>query len=388
MSIIVTPRSFFSAGQGVVAGDFNDISLNTTRRAWEVPGYASLVGFDEVGSSGLRPYADAFDGDVSALYARMRGIFTAGRGLEPSFSGLWSGVGPGIFGIWFDPDGPAPPPATGSNRMMWATCAAGDIAVTHDPAGSSRTRWDLITLVPENDTDMPTVSRDFKDATTGAITTETIVPGKKFTFTTHHIAGEETTGTPDMPLVPEGEYGVYGALVDSTGVTKVWDLTVPHGTLKIGTVLGREGMSTGGELQSVSWTVAQNTIGIKSVESTPGDLLLFPPAQLRGTPDGLLLGIQLRHKLFSGTTVKLCSFPLGDGSITDLVDLTSRVTRDGTVRSKALDLRGSAYDDRTPPIWMNGTNKKGAADSTVCLRIGASSSTDISYLYSVQWFTL
>lgn len=385
MSIIASIRTFFSPGEGITSDDLNAISLNTTRRAWEAPGYAYLTGFDEVSASGLRSYADAFDGDSSAMYARMRGVFTVGRGLEPSFTGLWSGVGSGFLGVWNDPSGPTPPPASGSNRMIWASVSGGDIAVTHSPASSGKTRWDLICVTPR-EVDAAMVTRDFKDATTGALTSETVVPGKGYTFDLNHIEGDEASSNPTVPSVPTGKYAVYAVMVGNTEITKAWDFTVPVGTLKSGIVLGREGSSFG----AAAWAPQDSNTGLASEVSVGGDALIFPPANVRGSVDGLLLGIKLSHRLYSGCSVFLSAFPTGaaGGLLVNLATLTASVTMDGTDRVKTLDFRGTPYSDQTQPIWLNGTNKKGASDYALCLRVTAPDTTNVSVIKHVQWYTL
>lgn len=387
MSIIASNRTFFSDGESIISEDLNAISVNMTRRAWDAPGYAQLVGFDEISPSGMRPYGDAFDGDSSAMYARKRGVFTVGRGLTPAFINFSSAAGSGFLGIWSDPSGPAPPPASGANRMIWASISGGDIGATHTPAAAGKTRWDLV-CVTVQEIDAATVTRDFKDATTGAETSESVVPGKGYTFATYVISGDESSGTADMPFISSGQYAVYGALVSNTAVIGVWDFAVPVGEVKHGVTLGREGMPFGSELSSPPWVVAQNQREMKSVTSAVGELLIFPPENVRGAPASLLLGIKIDHKLYAGNTVKLSCWPLSVGSMSDIVDLSSSITKDGSVRSKALDLRGAPYSERTPPIWMNGTNGKGATDSTLCLRINAQSDTNESRIYAVRWFYL
>lgn len=393
MSVIGSQRSIFgdetgADGRVITDTDLNAISVNATRRAWEAPGYAGLMGFDEISSSGVRSYSDAFDGDTSALYSRMRGVFTIGRGLEVSMASLGTSVGSGFLGIWRDPDGPTPPPSSGANRMYWVSVSDGDIAATHTAAASGKTRWDLVCVTP-SEVNASTVTRHFQDAITGDKSSQVVVPGRLPTITVSLTAGEESSGTPTLPEIPSGKYVVYAALVSDTAVTKVWDLTVPVGPLQDGVVMGAEGMFYGSEVAAPAWTPAQNLPYMKSVTSAAGDLIIFPPAHVKGAPDRRLMGVKISHKLYSGSTVKLTAFPTVPGaSASDLVDLSASITRDGTQRTKVLDLRGGPYDVQSQPYWLNGLSYKNAADYAICLRINAESPTNTSYIYAVRWFYL
>lgn len=391
MSVVGSQRSAFgdetgADGRALTDTDLNSIGVNATRRAWEVPGYAHLLGHDEISSSGAVDYSDVFAGTGSRLLDY--GVFTIGRGLEVSSSGLGTSVGAGFLGIWRDPDGPAPPPTSGDNRMYWVSVADGDIAVTHTAAASGKQRWDLVCVTP-SEVNGDSATRHFQDAVTGVVTSEVVVVGRKPTITVSVVSGtEDNPGSANMPYLVDlsGEHVVYAVLVSDTAVVSVYDFTVPVGTIKSGLVLGREGTSFG----AAAWAPQEDNLGIASEVSVGGDLLIFPPVSVRGSVDGLLLGIKIVHKLYSGCSVYISALPTGaaGGSLVNLVTLTASITMDGTDRSKMLDLRGIPASENTPPLWLNGTNKKGQTDYALCLRVTAASTTNVSVIRNVQWYTL
>lgn len=394
MSIIGSHRTVFgdesgTDGRALTDIDLNNVSVNMTRRAWEVPGYASLIGHGEIGSSAASDYSTVFAG--TSQRALKYGVFTIGRGLEVSSSGMGTSVGAGFLGIWDDPTGPAPPPASGANRMKWVSVADEDIAVTHVAAASGKTRWDLVCVTP-SEVNASTVARHFQDATTGARSSQSVVPARYPTVAVSVVSGDEDDpASTDMPYLTDldGEHVLYGVLVSDSAIVSVWDFTVPMGTLKDGVTLGCEGVPSGSEVASPAWEVAQNQPSMKSVPAAAGELLLFPPAHVRGSSSSLLLGVKITHKLYSGNTVKLSVYPTAaTGYIDDLTDISASITRDGSKRAKMLDLRGVPASENMRPLWMNGTAKKGAVDSMLCLRINAESPTNTSYLYEVRWFYL
>lgn len=367
--------------------DLNNISRGASRRAWEVPGYAHLLGHDEIGSSGMTDYSDVFAGTDSRLLNH--GVFTIGRGLEVSSSGLDTSVWAGFLGVWRDPDGPAPPPSSGDNRMYWVSVGDGDIAVTHTPAASGKTRWDLVCVTP-SEVNGDSATRHFQDAVTGDISSQTVVVGRKPTITVSVVSGDEDT-TANMPYLADldDEHVVYAVLVNDSAIVSVWDFTVPMGGVKDAVTLGCEGVPHGSEIVSPGWEVAQNQLSIKSVASAAGELLLFPPAHVRGSSSSLLLGVKIHHYLQAGSTVKFASYPTATGgSLSNIVDVSSRVTRDGTDRTKMLDMRGIPASENMQPLWLNGTGKKGSADSELCLRVSTGGSESVSYIYNVRWFYL
>lgn len=389
MSVIGSHRTSFgdesgTDGRVITDTDLNAISKNMTRRAWDIPGYAGLVGFDELSTTVVRSYADAFDIGAVPMYARIRGVYTFGRGLQVSMSGLGTSVASGMLGCYMDGATPSRPAASGDYKMHWVEVASGDIAYTHDVAASGKTRWDIITVALA-DVNASTVTRHFKDAVTGQVSSQAVVPARVTAMTATLTKGEESSGTPTMPSVAAGGHVVYAAKVSDTAVTDVWDFTLPVGVLKNSMTFGRDGISF-----STDWDFGALDFECSSKSGIGGTVHLFPPDGLRGDPAARIIGLQVYYALYSGFRVYLSKMEVESASASsDMCEITGLFTMDGNPHSTVIDLRSLPFlADTMAPIWANGTNKKGMSSATVAIKVTSPVTTDVGSIRSVRWFSL
>lgn len=389
MSVIGSQRTTFgdetgADGRVITDTDLNEISRNMTRRAWEFPGYAGLIGFDQVGSS----YTGAFEGLL--IYSRIRGVYTYGEGLKPTFSGLGSSIGAGFLGCYMDGDTPTRPAAYGACKMHWVAAADGDIAYTHDAAASGKTRWDLIT-VALSEVNASTVPRHFKDAVTGQVSSQAVIPARQTTMAATLTKGEESSGTPTMPSVPSGGHVLYAVKVSDSAIVDLWDFTLPVGNLRESIVLARTGITFRDE-----WVVeaaADGAFGMISSLPHQGDLFVLPPPELMGSRSTLILGASVHHSLASTCTVSLCRLAMqeSDQGHIDIIDISSSFQMDSTLRRTTLDFCGyPGINKDKPPIWACGMPRKGETNSTIALRFNsdAQGHSATSIVRSVKWLTL
>jgi len=371
-------------GRVITDTDLNEISRNMSRRAWEVPGYAGLVGFDELTTTAVRTYADAFSVGAVPMYSRIRGVYTFGRGLEVSMSSLGTSVGAGFLGCYMDGAMPSVPALSGAGKMHWVTIVPSDIAYTHDAAASGKTRWDLIT-VALSEINASTVTRHFKDAVSGQVSSQAVIPARQTTMAATLTKGEESSGTPTMPSVPAGGHVLYAAKVSDTAVTEVWDFTLPMGVLKNSLTFGRDGISF-----STDWDFGALDFECSSKSGIGGTVHLFPPEGLRGDPAARIIGLQVTYTLFSGFRVYLSKMEIESSSASsDMCEITSLFTIDEALHSTVIDLRSLPFlADTMAPIWANGLNRKGMSTSTVALKVTSPVTTDVGSIKSVRWFSL
>lgn len=389
MSTIGSHRTSFgdesgTDGRVLTDTDLNAISKNMTRRAWEIPGYAGLVGFDELSITVVRSYADAFDIGAVPMFARIRGVYTFGRGLQVSMSGLGTSVASGMLGCYMDGATPSRPDASGDYKMHWVEVASGDIAYTHDVAASGKTRWDIITVALA-DVNASTVTRHFKDAVTGQVSSQSVIPARATALTATLTKGEESSGNPTMPSVPAGGHVVYAAKVSDTAVTDAWDFTLPVGVLKNSMTFGRDGVSLASD-----WDFGALDFECSSKSGIGGTVHLFPPEGLRGDPAGRIIGLQVTYTLFTGFRVYLSKVEIeSDVASSDMCEITSLFTIDEALHSSVIDLRSLPFlADTMAPIWANGLNRKGMSTSTVALKVTSPVTTDVGSIKSVRWFSL
>lgn len=360
-------------GRALTDKDFNDISRNGSRRAWEVPGFADLMAFDllemEVAS---KSYGAMFMGDLSVLgySARKTGCFVRGGGLVPSKTLHTSNIAAGMLGVWNESGTLAPPLSNGDPQLLWAWTDALGTPFTHNTPASGYKRWDLITVRIEELDVAPGVSRDFQDATTGAYSSQTVTTAKRASVIFTLTEGTPTTGTPVVPGTPSGEHAVYAILVDGSygGILQQpLDLTIPAGPLKVGTTLPQiHGIYAGADWASNPLVQTGN---IASVHSGSSDELFVPaPPGLSGNPFAKLLGAAVVHQFEVGggaPTNGYCSLVrldvgVASSSFSQLYDLSTEMLVDGTRKRVFFDFRWAENTQPAPaPWWGNGTQTKG-----------------------------
>ena len=83
MTTIASQRTIFQDGEALTSSDLDAISQNCTRRAWEHPGYADLIGYDLFNAIVSTDYERILEASSGTSYARSLGVFTVGGGSSP-----------------------------------------------------------------------------------------------------------------------------------------------------------------------------------------------------------------------------------------------------------------------------------------------------------------
>ena len=387
-----TNRTIFADGESITSGDLNDISKNAIRRAWEVPGVADLVAFDQMPGT----YNDAFK-SATALDGRNYGVFTVGGGLCPTSSENTSSVGRGVIGIWTENDAVTLPSASGDGKVLWGVVDTTDgISVTHDNPATDLYRWDLIS-VSASEVDIATVTRDYKDSTSGAETSEDVVPAKKVQFAYTVTKGAEgAVGAVSVPSAPTGERYLYAAKIhygeSAASVVELHDFTIPTGKLRAFS-----------QMPVLSWWNVNDywgaSIGIggglTSIRSDASDIASFAqPDGILGNPECRILGLTVAYKFKTGTTIKLFTQKLdGATANAEVADITTSFNCNNAVHVAAIDLRGLPGSASVSPLWGSGrTTKVPLTDSkptVLYLRVAtAESGGDGSSIYGITWFAV
>jgi hypothetical protein len=388
-------RTIFGNGDGTLDGrivtdtDLNAISNNLTRRAWEVPGYADILAFDQMQAivNGDENYDDVFTSQSPYTpYGRIAGVFTRGCGLEPHNAGpLGARLGAGVIGIWSQNAGAQTPPAqNGIGNMLWAWVGSGG-GTSHDAATSGYGRWDLVTC-SLSEVDATPVTRDFKDGTTGDVSSQSVVTSKIVTLSTLLVTkgAQANDGSESKPAIPTGQYALYAVHVLSSSIDKILDMTIPIGMLKKSLV-----QATSGSFFPAQWNVGIGEI-VTTGSATGRTVLLYPPEIVSGNGEAKILGFRIAYNLAAGSTLKIGQMA-GDGftAWVDLDDLTGQVNCDGTKRSAMVDLRGPLASNYYGPYWGQGERTKGnmPLSTSIALRVTAADGAT-SYVYSVEWYTV
>jgi hypothetical protein len=159
-------------------------------------------------------------------------VYTLGGGIL-SKSGLVMTGGNGLIAWRANGAG-----TTGDDSLLIPYYLKSDINVTLTTADPTNPRWDLIEMkldFVDNDA-ADNVTRDFKDATTGVITSTTVVKKRKPKITVTLKTGTPA-GSPTIPSVDSGYSALYAlkVLAAGTSVTddNVIDYRLPAGHRKI-----------------------------------------------------------------------------------------------------------------------------------------------------------
>lgn len=362
-------RTIFSDGEGLTSGDLTDISKNAIRRAWEIPGVADLVAFDLLDAT----YNGAMV-SATALKGRNTGVFTVGGGLCPGYASNNTGIDRGVIGIWTESTAVSLPGASGDGKMLWGlvdTATAG-LAVAHDNPATELYRWDLIS-VSASEIDIATVTRDYKDATTGAETSEDVVPAKNVQFAYTVTKGTEgAVGAVTVPALPAGERYLYAAKLfhgsSIASVVELRDYTIPLGKLQTVAQAPSHALDApaGIDFDDI-WSFGSDGSLYALSDTVVGTAAFSPPPQAC-RPDARILGFTLAYEINNSTgdgdvaTFKLMRRTM-DGATVDVevTDLTSRLTYDGSKQRVFIDLRGIPADPGgaiVQPLWGNGKTAK------------------------------
>lgn len=385
-------RTIFGNGDGSSDGrvltdtDLNAISNNCTRRAWEVPGFSDILALDQMQEivNGSDDYDSIFSpASPYTPFGRIAGVFTSGGGLSPRASGPRGvALGSGMLGAWTQPGGAQTPPAqNGEGSMLWAWIAGGG-GTSHAATTAGYKRWDLVTCGVSEVSAAP-VTRNFKDATTGARSSQSVVASKIVTISSLQIqAGEERNdGFETAGFTPAGQHWLYAVRVSGTFIDLIIDMTIPIGLLRKSLVLATHGMYFTGE-----WVPATGQLTTQG-SATGRTVWILPPPGVAGNGDTRILGCRLQHALAAGSTVKVAAVNVGGVGNADRETIT--ITADGTSRSEVIDFRRFQGGGVYGPYWGGGSYCKGILplSTSIALKITAADSAT-SIVHSVEWYTV
>lgn len=379
MGLVNSVTRLFNDGEGVVFSDINDIVLGASQRAWEWPGYANMLA-EAVASSSA--YSLTFQTGPNSNTA-----YSLGGGPELSFSGLNLTIGNGFLGTYVQPLGVLNgPPDALLPRMRWVYLTSTQ-TFTLSTAPSGKKRFDYLTIAIA-DAAANAVSRDYKDATTGALSTTAVNKDQRLTGSFTVTTGSPATpvaGTAPVTPSPAG-YVVALVLVNDTAIEAVYDCMMPLG--RAHTSLGVPNKTNIYATGTTVLTVPEGPINI----GTTGTFYLTPP-DFAGDPTARLLGLEVKYAFGTGTTAKLSALePTGVSLLApvDLVDITSKFTLDGSDHTALIDMRGYPWTAGTATfyqsLWASGqTFKRGQLTGfgkTIALTCATTGGMNV---YWVKW---
>lgn len=358
----------FNDGEGLTHGDLNNIIVGATQRAWDIPGYADLI--PQAAVHAAQNYDGVFDSGVDISTT----VFCKGGGPGLFATGGFDlNVGAGIFGVF----AANTPPTVLDTKMRWTTMSPG-VALTFTAAPSGQKRYDVVTLGVVDGTG-GSETRDFKDATTGALSSTSVSKRNQLVGTLGIFNG--TAGvTPSVPN-PSGLRVVALVLVNDTAIETVWDCTQPFGpAITAMSIPGRDFMQVDG------WT--EGAYGSISVSALSRTCVLFPP-MLAGDPSAKVIGVELKTTLSTGFTAELVAHNYGYSTYTSLDTITSLITS-GTEQTSKIDVRGypSNVSAVRGPYWASGDRVKrgqlNSAGRSIGIRLTSNSAGGT--VYWVKWY--
>lgn len=368
MALVSSKVFLFNDGEPLLYGDLNGIVNGASQRAWEWPGYSDALAHAPCVTTGDGAAYETLFNNATDMNTM---VFCRGAGGQLRWmGGFVMSVGSGFLGIY----SANVPPTILSPSMRWIYSTG--TSITHAAAPGGQKRYDVITLAIPEAADTPT-SRDFKDGSTGAISTTT--PNKRMSCVGTLTI---TPGTPNAsPTVPAVAGNVVAlVLVNDTSVEQFWDCTQPFGPSV--SVVGIPSISS---VHVAQW-VADPATGELTSNVTNSAAYLFPPT-FAGDPTAKLVGIDIEAAGSGSSTYDLVSFYAG--SVLQRVALTSLVTIDGSIHNNRIDMRGypKFTSDTRGPIWANGERWKagGMAGNSrlLALKIACGVGTDV--IRSVRW---
>jgi hypothetical protein len=411
MSITSTERTYFgdetgADGRAITDVDLNAISNNMTRRAWEIPGYADIIAFDQIEQTDAIDYAMIWQA-YNSSNARSGGVFTRGGGLQPyRFNALQTSIRGGLLGVWNMAGTQLPPAPDGVANMMWlqihGTSSGSFPRVTHDDCAAGHQRWDLV-VCTVSEVDSAAVQRHWEDAVTGAKTSQGVVPAKKMELSYSVVKGTPVTTAvaPDppgynasVPQLPAGQHVLYAVLIDGdqggadvADIKEYRDLTIPTGRLR------KVMQPASTAVRDADWTVGTvDHSATTTATSAPAEIVFFPP--FSGDGEVRILAVKIAYKLASGSYTAFrrmtCNSPGGQQLI---MDITRYLNTDGADHETLLDLRGAPSLAQNPlsAFWAGGARIKEEAltNTGIALQLkGPSSDPGGSKVYSVVWYVV
>jgi hypothetical protein len=319
----------FNSGEGLSSDDLNDAQRAMQAQMFDVFWRYRLLRRE-------------FSLDNSATHCFVVG---AGAYLTVTGTALRSGNGKGVVGQLVDTgavDGDDP-------TVLFYHVAEDEIATTHDAAHATLDRWDIVCIKLEQ-VDGASESRDFKDATTGLLSSETLDKRRSVTLTKQVVKGSNATpGTAVEPSVPAG-YVKWGALLiraAHAGVFALSDLrawTTPLGGYMVGVIIPSELASKNSGTNGFLGAWSTDNGGYYIASSAATQLMV---AHLPVCPYGArVTRLKVRAKISSGgyirlyrltgitttggtaTLIKDYGDTGGADTVTDLIDADGRIGGD------------------------------------------------------------
>lgn len=382
----------FNDGEGIVHDDLNLAEDLTELRSLVWPLFTRIV----CNSQG--PMTDTgAQGLMDSQTENLQRAFTFGQGaLFAVTSGTTTAIYGGILACYDSDTKPLAAAASLNTessplRLFYVgeTTGAEKVEFTHDlnPAGTPRIDMVSVKFDVVDDEALP---RDFKDGTTGALTTTS--PNKRSVIQATFVMRQGVDPTTPGSL-PSDEHLLYSVSMPASsgvltsGAMRDWTYPLGRRSLQLSVPANSYTVETTGD-----WTPT----GLAYVKASGGGktVYLWPPGS--SDPCSRLLSVRIQYKFAAGgATVGLAQAALTDAAVPNtIMDLTSNFTLDNTVRTAVIDLSGDLrVDSPVPtvaPIWMSGEYRRRAAESLsggapqgLALKIFSSATNDA--IYSVQW---
>lgn len=371
MALVDSEAVLYNDGEGLIHTDLNDAGAVAQQRAWEWPGYMDL--FPQAMFFGA-----TYDASLTVAADLNQKVFTKGGSGSLTASGLAVTIAGGFFGIY----SAAAPPAAMAANMRWVYLD-GTQSFTFSAAPAGQERYDVIQLQIVSQ-DGGAVSRDFKDATTGALSSASLNKRRKLVGTFSVKVGVAATAgsAPDVSLQTLTSPNHYVALVrvSDTAVTLVQDLTMPLGPCQTHmSVPAKHSLPFG------AWAASSGGYGGMKSGAGGDPIYVFPPA-LMGDPTARLLGIDISYELAATSVVEINSIMPGDsatGFFQQLDVITSLFTLGSpqVARIKLLGFSNVTVANQGP-YWGHGDRVKagilspGSFNRGLALKVVSASNAD------------
>ena len=352
----------FNDGEGVAEDDWNDLQKLLTFRAWDAIGqYSKGAASQGHPLAASATFKDRFT--TPGTWGGVTGGPTFCFGADFAFTGKTTTdltINPGFIGRNGKTTRAANVP---SMEWVYVDDDTGTPTFTVDVNAGGGDRYDALSIA-FTETDEETESRDFKDGTTGALSTTTPAKARNIVATITLTAGTEGGA---IAVIPAGEHLLcYVKVLSSTSIIdEIFDYTIPINNISveqsspaiqaIWTDMGGAG--------SADW-VRQGGGTIAAGVSGPRNLYLHPPSH--SNPHARILAIELSYKLNAASTVVLVSGAFAGSGALEVVlgiDISSLLTRDDTLNKTVIELTNPnlllvAPLEGKAPLWCNGLHHK------------------------------
>jgi hypothetical protein len=227
---------------------------------------------------------------------------------------------------------------------------SGSNGIVFDTADGSHDRYDIVCVklsqITNDSADSET--RDFKDATTGVLTSQSFYKKRKVTLSVQVVKGTPAS-SPVEPSVPSGYVKIYSILIRATyagfldPTQDINDRTFPLGFERPHLI----GRNTIAPIEGDSdWTVDANYGTVSTVAET-GATYLVPGSNRLGSK---LIRVRFGGQLSADSVVRLVRVDMTNHTVTNLTDLTTAFAAlVGSLDDRVVDI--GSYG---PYYWLNG----------------------------------